>query len=501
MRSATAAPRGRAKAWLLLLGSSVLYFFSINTADNDLWGHLLFGRTILARGAIPRVDTFSYTAAGFPWMNHEWLSQVLLATIYRWAGASGLLFLKMVLAAATVSLLISVIRRRSATPDIWGAVTLLTIALLARGFALRPQMFTYCGIALTLLLLDRFQRSHRHALWWLPPLFLLWANLHGGFVLGLAILGLFACAETLCRGTQSWRVWLVWLTSVALTMINPYGPHLLVYVWGELSRSHPISEWQPVSPTDVSQFVFFAMLGLFVLTVPFVRRWRAAGWEVALALIVGVLAVRHQRHTPVFALCAAAPLTLQLQNAAAWASKRSAFALGRASRSLIAAAMIVLACVQLGFVGLRYRRDDLRIVFDPKEYPTRAVRALRTLDVPINLAVPLDWGEYVLWFLAPQVKVSLDGRFATLYPQRVVTDNFNFFSGGADWGRLLQRYPTQAALVPVGSACPVSTFPGWQLVLSTPVALLYARVDSRPWRQLKQLSETAPPPARPGIFP
>ncbi|MFQ5665192.1 MAG: hypothetical protein ACE5I7_02050 [Candidatus Binatia bacterium] len=497
MRTALIAKRGSTAVWALLLGTSLLYFFSVNEADNDLWGHLLFGREILAAGAIPRVDTFTYTAGGHPWMNHEWLSQVVLAATYQWGGSPGLLLLKFTVAATTCLLLFALIRRRTDAPYLWGAVGLLVIAVLARGFAMRPQIFTYLGTALTLWLLSCHQRGRYGALWFFPLLFVIWANLHGGFILGLGILGLFAGAELVHAPQYRARLGLAVIASAAATLFNPYGPKLLVYVWTELQSVHPITEWQRAVPADVAQFAFFAMLGVFVLTLPCRRDWRQRGWEALLALGVGLLALRHQRHTPVFAVCAAVPLATQLQSAKDWLARRSPFALSASGQRLIAGAVVALASLQLCFTGLRYHRDGLQIVFDPSDYPTAAVRTIREANVQLNLAVPLGWGEYVLWFLAPRVKVSLDGRFATVFSERVIRDNFDFFSGAPTWRHLVDDYPTQAALVPVAAPCPIRREAGWRRVYGDTVAEVYVRTDRAPSLLLGAASGQ-PPPA---IFP
>jgi hypothetical protein len=483
------------------LGASVLYFFSINEADNDLWGHLLAGGDILARGAIPRVDPYSYTVAGQPWVNHEWLSQVVLAAVYRGGGAPALLLCKFAVATATFLAVFKSVRDRAPLPHIWGGVGLLAIAVLARGFAIRPQIFTYGGAALTLALLDHYGRGRRHVLWLFPVLFAVWANMHGGFVLGLAIFGAFASARVLVAAGRSFAPLLAWLASAAVTAVNPWGPSLLAYIWNETRRAHPITEWQAVWPSGGEHFAFLAMGALFVATLPFARRWRQDGWQAALALAVGVFALRHQRHTPVFALCAAAPLAAQLQEAAHWLAQRSAFSLGTASRRLVGAALIGLAAVQLTLTGLRVARDRLQIVFDPTEYPTEAVQALRQAEASGNLAVPLDWGAYVLWFLSPRMKVSLDGRFATVFPEHVVEDNFDFFSGAPGWRRLLERYPTQAALVPADSPCPIGTLPEWHVVFESPVARIYARTDTPAWPRFQRLAQMPPPAAAAGVFP
>jgi hypothetical protein len=491
-RSGSAKQSG---VWAFLLLSSVAYFFSINEADNDLWGHVLFGREILARGAIARVDSYSYTVAGQPWMNHEWLSQVILAAVFRWAGSPGLLLLKFGIATSTFLLLLSMVRRRSATPYIWGSVGLLAVAVLARGFAIRPQIFTYCGATLTLWLIDRYRRGQRHALWFFPLLFLAWANLHGGFILGLGILGFYAGATLLSDGRRPWRPWVALTASVAVTALNPYGPRLVLYIWNELSRSHPITEWQRAAPTDAAHFAFFVLFATLVATLPFRRRWRDDGWEAVLAVGVGALALRHQRHTPVFALCAAAPLAAQLEQTKDWIAQRSAFALGAGARRIIGSAIVALALLQLSLTGMRLWRDGLRVVYDPRDYPVAAVRALRDSGASLNLAVPLDWGEYALWFLAPQVKVSLDGRFATVFPEPVVEDNFAFFTGAPAWRRLLERYPTEAVLLPTDWSSPIRREPGWQRVYGDTVAEIYVRSDLK----LRIAAQSATSEA--GVFP
>ncbi len=491
-----AAPSAHARIWALLLGSSVLHFFTINAADNDLWGHVLFGRDILAAGAIPRVDTYAYTTAGHAWFNHEWLSQVVMAGTYTRAGSPGLLLLKLAVAVTTCALLYGLVRRRTAIAPIWGGLGVLTIAVLARGFAIRPQIFTYLGVALTLWLIDQYQHHRPRALWTFPAVFLVWANVHGGFALGLAILGLFVAAECLRMRGLAVQPLTMLAASIAVTALNPYGPRLLGYIWNEVSRAHPITEWQPVAAGDVSQLVFFAMAGLLVVTLPFFRGWRQHGWQLALALIMGVLALRHQRHTPVFALCAVAPLAAQLDEAARWLALRSTLKLSAVSLRLIALGLAGVATLQLAQTGWRWQRDGLQIVFDPAEYPVAAVRAMRRAGVHANLVVPLDWGEYVLWFLAPDVKVSLDGRFATVFPESVVVDNFNFFSGAIGWRRLIDGYPSDAVMLPVGSPSPIRSLSDWRRIYADTTAEIYMRTDLSGALQLS--SEPVP---LIGIFP
>src|SRR5689334_7923001 len=106
-------------AWALLAISSALYFLGDHEADNDLRMHLYSGRRILAEGALPRLDDASYTAAGLPWVDHEWLSQIGLATLFAGGGSTALWLAKLAIALATAALLWSMVRRHARSPWVW----------------------------------------------------------------------------------------------------------------------------------------------------------------------------------------------------------------------------------------------------------------------------------------------------------------------------------------------------------------------------------------------
>ncbi len=126
-------------------------------------------------------------------------------------------------------------------------------------------------------------------------------------------------------------------------------------------------------------------------------------------------------------------------------------------------------------VGQRFVDDGVRIVFDAADYPVGAVRFMQAEGTSGNLAVPLEWGGYTLWHTAPAIAVSLDGRFATVYPHPVVAANFAFFRGDPQDGtHLLDAYPTTLVLAPRGALVAVADRPDWHLRYRDEVADLYA---------------------------
>jgi hypothetical protein len=486
--------------WTLLAASSALYFLSSSEADNDLWMHLFVGRRILESGAIPRVDDLSYTVAGAPWVDHEWLTHVLFAGVYDLCGSPGLLLLKLAVGLLASWCVWRQVAQHSEAAWVRGTVMVLTLSVLSRGFTVRPQIVTYLGVAWLLGWLDRrqvtplffppcqggieggarspgmFGCGRKTALReWLEPsvvaaVFLLWGNAHGAFVAGLGILVLNAVVLPL-RG----RGWGLVIVAILAVCLNPYGPRLLGYLAGELTAPHPLTEWQPVALSDPAQWSFLFLLALLVGTAPFGRVLRQRPWWAVLVAAVAVMALLHQRHTPLFALCAAAPLAEQVEAAARWLGRRG-LALSTAAVRALCVAAGLLAVVQLVSVGSRMAASRFRLVYEASEYPVGAVRFMREQGIRGNLALPLDWGGYVLWHNAPAVKVSIDGRFATVYPPAVVKTNFDFFyGGGAEAARLLDEYPTTLVLAPAGSMTPVGQRTDWHVLYRDAVAELFTQ--------------------------
>ncbi|MCX8071992.1 MAG: hypothetical protein N3C12_06020 [Candidatus Binatia bacterium] len=473
------------RVWLPAVVASTLYFGAVAEADNDFWMHLFVGRWIVETGGVPRVDQLSYTATGALWVDHEWLWQVVAFQLFSWGGSRLLYLVKVLLVClcvASAAWSMAQLRgSRSAavagagTPWTWGVALLLAIPVLARGWAMRPQLVTYAFLPALLGLLAEWERGRRSRGLVAVIGFAIWANLHGGFVLGLAVLALFAA-------TGVWRGWREFAQRVGLLILcgtaaclNPYGVRLYLYLADELGRSHPISEWQPVA-LAAEHTAFFLLAVVFLATVRWLPLRPSYIWRAVLAAVVLAFAWRHQRHTPVFALCVIPLLAVQLDQVAALFRARGWSLSPTASRT-VATGVAVIALVQGVLVTLGIREHGGRFVFHSQDYPVRVVQGLKAGGARGNLAVPLDWGGYVLWHLAPLVKPSLDGRFATVYPETVVADNFSFFRAEPGWRRLLSNYPTEAVLLPAGVFHPLQREPGWQRLTGDDVANLYVRAD------------------------
>lgn len=416
--------------------------FSPTIADPDLWGHLRFGLDTLELRSVCRADTYSYLTAGQRWINHEWLSEVLFALAYSAAGAMGLNLLRLAVGLGTLAICYAWLCRQP-------LILLLALPAIHYGLAtVRPQLFTYLLFAVVLSALVAAEEGRWRRLWLLPPVFALWANLHGGFLAGLAVVfvwGAFHAAD--------WRrVLPVWLLCVLATWVNPYG----VELWAFLLRTATlpradIGEWQPPRLFSVAGAVYTLLLVIGLL-----RKRRA----LALLAVFVVLAVAPWvavRHLPLFGL----GVLMLAGDVGIKAPPRFA-----------AVFPLLIACVLGGF-GFR----NLTAIRVDETYPVAAVATLQACGVSGNMVVPFDWGEYVIWHLGSQVKVSIDGRRETVYSDGVRTADLRFQSGRKDWDAALERPAADMAMVMRHSAPDklMRSKDGWVLIYEDTVAAVFAR--------------------------
>ncbi|MCJ7620995.1 MAG: hypothetical protein MUP64_12330, partial [Anaerolineae bacterium] len=222
--------------------------------DPDFWWHLRTGQYIWETGTIPRQDIFSYTLHGQPWITHEWLSEVILYAIYAIFGQAGLIlvFAGMITAAFALSYL-----QCNGRPYLASFVVVLAAIASAVTWGVRPQMLSLLLSAVFLYILHLYRRGNSKYLWLLPPLMVLWANLHGSFFLGLVYLAAHILGATLenvfARRQEAAHTWkdirhlaAVTLVTTAAPVLNPNGIRLLVYPFGTLgspAMQQYIMEW------------------------------------------------------------------------------------------------------------------------------------------------------------------------------------------------------------------------------------------------------------------
>ena len=220
----------------LAVGLPTLAAVIASLSSVDLAYQLRAGGEILDARAIPGVDTWTFTAAGLPWTDQQWGAQVILATVYRVGGWTGLVLSRAVLVALIFSCAFAIGRRRGLSTRLAAWLTLAAFVVSAPALALRPQLLAMALFALTLLLVTE-RRTHPRWLWGVPVLVVVWANIHGSFFLGPLALGL-AWLEDLHDGNPRVGITLVVGAACALAAcVTPFGPAVWAYAVGLTSNN------------------------------------------------------------------------------------------------------------------------------------------------------------------------------------------------------------------------------------------------------------------------
>lgn len=439
--------------WILLLG--LLALTARPATDPDLWWHLRTGQWMVEHRQIPHTDPFSFTRNGSPWISQEWLSELLFFGIWRYTGWTGLIVFSAIVTTTGFMLLFW----RCAAPQHWAAAaTVLGALASAPTWGIRPQMFTFALASLWLRLLELSE--DRPWLWvWLPPLFLLWLNLHAGFALGPALLIAYGAGlswealsgETEWRPVRSQALRLLLAIGIcfALIPLNPSGARLYRYPLDTLRSGEMrsfISEWH--SP-DFHNATYspLLILGLALLIAFALRPVRPRSRILVPLLGAFLAALDAVRHIPIFVLVAVPVIAAALNVRRPTISVRMRPGSDRtrvAAMALVLLLLALFAAVQWTKLAREQNANEAGI------YPAKAVQQLASLPAD-RLFDYYDWGGYLIWKLYPASKVFVDGR-ADLYGADLLRQFQAVMQLKPGWQQILDSWDVQAVVVPSTSA-------------------------------------------------
>ncbi|MCC2641710.1 MAG: conserved rane protein of unknown function [Nitrospira sp.] len=449
--------------------------------EPDLGWHLRAGLDLIAQGwKLPETDPYSHTMPDWHWVEHAWLTDGLLALVYRSLGSFAGLGIILLFGCVTglawwiASAPASVHR----TYRLAAMVISLWVALPFLGA--RTQLVSLLGVAVFFRVWNHIQQGHGQWIWILPPIFLLWANLHGGFTAGLFLFGLmlllsfvmrmcldrwpeFAAAldEPVLRGKELRRGALALLFALAATLLNPYGWGLYVEIYESLTDRFMIQtlrEWQPVSFQGWAGRAYaFYLVALACLTAGWYRRVEPVRW--VMLLIVLVLSLLHWRNVTLFLI-----VSLSLMAELLAAAALSLFRWVPALRSYAGACLLVVTAIA---ASVLYSLGTDHVVhvwrsgtgpedyFEQTEYPIEAVRWIRNHreEVGTRLYNDYGFGGFLLWQL-PDEKVFIDGRMPAwrIGDRRIFQDYVELNRVDSPALVVLDRYGIDWAVIERGSA-------------------------------------------------
>jgi hypothetical protein len=422
-----------------------------NPADPDLWHRLAVGEFLWQTGHFPPGDAFSYLSDYKQVVDHEWGSALVFYGLWQWGGGTAIVAAKLVTLAVTLALLVwAGMHDRRPTAPMAAFYALVLLALLPSFQSTVPcTVFTHIFFALWLYWFQR-ERQGRPV----PTLvyiltMIVWANLHGGFAIGLAWLFMLTLVELVYQG--SWKKWALRLGLCSLaTLINPFGWQLWIVTGRALvTTRRGFDEWAPVSwGSDPLNYLGFKLLFLVVLVALAIQIHRK-GWKridrpgVILIGVFMLLAMTSARHTSLFAVVAGAllPGIFPLK----WPHALSLGPLRRLGAMAVNSALLLVPF----FLALRVLPGaGLDLEYPHVACPVEAVAYLQRENIRGKLLVPFNYGSYALWELRGKMRVSMDGRYDLVYKPETYRRVDDFFSARGNWPNLLPDPAPDAILVP-----------------------------------------------------
>lgn len=472
-------------------------------ADGDTGWHIRSGEWILENGRIPHQDMFSFTKAGQPWFAWEWLWDLSMGFLHRHGGLPAIVLANSLFLCLLFLTLYRVTRSRCGNDYIAIAGTLLAVLYTSTYWLARPHLVTLLMVLLFQHVLERAQEGHGRLLWILPPLTALWANMHGGFLAGILLAGLYAIGELLPIITgasltaalgRSKTYLLTAAACLVASLVNPYGAQLHFHIFRYLTNPFfpkYISEFQALSFQEpASRFLEALVLLGAVATVRSLRRREFI--HPLIFLVWLHLAVTSARHSPIFVVLITPWICSELSGllgdmegarihskvkAALASFSTSAAEFSRIDRierfyvTPLLALLFVAAALYSPAPGPKFRAE-----FDPRNFPAAAAANLNVREEAGRLFSTDLWGGYLIYRLYPSLRVFIDGR-SDFYGPAFVKEYLDLLSAQPGWEEGLERYHVSRVLIPfytpLGAVLKESKH--WRIVSDDGVAILYAK--------------------------
>jgi hypothetical protein len=505
-----AMPSGADLIFIGLL--SVLVFTPLSMrllGDAGIGWHIRTGQQMMAMHAIPRVDSFSSTMAGKPWFAWEWLYDLVVGQLEAALGLNGVVWLTAVVIAAVFAWMFRLLIARGTNVPVALVLVLLAVSASMIHFLARPHVMSWLFTLAWFWSLDSSERESftgerksRRWLWALPLLMLAWVNVHGGFLVGFVLLGIFLLGaawtwfrskegrieELLRKAAARNRVRnLAWVSvlSAAASLVNPYGWMLYSHVYHYLSNRFlmdHIDEFQSPNFHGIAQKCFLALL-LITVAVLAVRGRElrlSGGLTVLFAVYAGLYGSRNIPVSSILLVMVLGPLVRTVERERGFFQRMAAVETGLRGHWWPILAIIVTLAVAAK--GVRPGSDVLMDAhFDPRRMPAAAVNYLAQHDVGGAVLSPDYWGGYLIYRLYPKVRVVVDDRH-DLYGEEFFKSYLKTVRVERGWEEFLRMHPAACVLLPRDAALAnilvVTT--GWRQIYADDVAVAFVRDSVSP---------------------
>jgi hypothetical protein len=452
--------------------------------DAGIGWHIRNGQQMLATHSVTRVDSFSSSKSGQPWYAWEWLSDLAIAQIHSSLGLNGVVFFTALVIATSFALLFRLTLSRGGSLPVTVVFVVLAVCASAIHLFARPHVLSWLFTVIWFQILDSSETAPagNRRLFWLPLLMVLWVNVHGGFLLGLALLGLYLLAgcfrlfgrrgENTSGAPEVKQLAALTTLTALVSLVNPYGYKLHLHVYGYLTNRfmmNHIDEFHSPDFHGVAQQCFAALLLITIVALASTReRIRASQLLVVLfAAYSGFYASRNLPTSSLLLTLVAAPMLSQSvaeaatqRESVAWLRRLFARLQSFSQRMgsieqgcrghlwpLAAALLGLVVCTQNGRLG-SFQLIDAH--FDANRFPVETAAFIARSSIREPIFAPDYWGGFLIYRFYPEMKVVIDDRH-DFYGEQFLKNYLNVIHAEPGWESSLEKMQSNWVLAPAGS--------------------------------------------------
>lgn len=494
--------------FVAVLGALVFTPLSVKLlGDAGIGWHIRTGQQILHTRSIPHLDSFSSATSGKAWFAWEWLYDVLVGFLDAAWGLNGPVWFTAIVIAAVFAWMFRLVV--SSGGDLFAALILVLLAMSASTihFLVRPHVLSWLFTLVWFWILDSTERETfgpRHIrsrkLWFLPLVMLLWVNVHGGFVVGFALLGIYWLGalwtwwrtnesrlddtlQKIAAGKRMRNLALISMASACASLVNPYGWKLHEHIFGYLSNHFlmdHIEEFQSPDFHGVAQrcFLWLLLLALAVFMVRGRQLRVSQALTILFAVYAGLYASRNIPVASILLTMIAAPMFPGIPGFRDFASRMKKVE-SKLKGHLLPLLVVVVTAVLVANGGRVGSNQLVKAQFDPNRMPGEAVSFLRDQRAEGSILSPDYWGGYLIYRLYPHNRVVIDDRH-DLYGERFLRSYLTMMHVEPGWENFLRSHgdwvllPRRSALAAI-----LGKTAEWQTIYSDDVAIVFVPAEQK----------------------
>lgn len=490
----------RLKPWLIPSLSDVLFipillYFALSPAekllgDGDTGYHIRAGDYILHNFTIPKADIFSYHTPAIPWTAHEWLSEVLMSVMHQAGGLTAVVTVFSIIISACALLFYRFARSEGHNIFLVILASIAFIALSQVHSLARPHIFSLIILLVWYKLLDDFQYRDIDRLNLLPFITIIWVNLHGGFIIGLTILGVYFAGNLAAyyiersewinsAGEKAKRTGIVLGLSILSCLINPTGYRILLFPFKLISDKFIMDSTNEFLSPNFHEFHPFKYLLLLMIIVFAYSKKKPNLVEIVLSVLFTSMSLYSIRYIPLFAVIVI-PIILRYVNndyldhfpgIEAFFKQRtnniSAIdEMSRGAWKVLSIILVICLAVQGGITH----------AFNPEKKPIRAIEFLKKNPIYGNMFNDDEFGDLVIYEASQQYKVFIDGRL-DMYGAGKLNEYCQMLSASLNMDELFNKYKINWCFIESDSvlARTLVRNGNWKLIYSDKIASILVK--------------------------